>query len=519
MSLAERLERLGQTLIAISGSPIPTHIFQTLAEQAPSAIACDYLAVCLKETDNQDCVVHRLVDATGGAASDPPLVVGDGAVGRAISAGHAVAIDDLGKKPSATRTLEQSLMTRGLESALVAPVRRGPEVLGALLFARAGGAYVTDDVQIASLLAAGVAAALETSRAYQALADERATMAALIGSTQDAVIMINPEGIVLLANPAVRAMLGVEPDVMLGRPLAEVLDAGPLRSLLEAGEARITELSLADDRSVQASLVSVNTAYGETVGLAVILRDITLLKALVKMKNDFVNTVSHDLKNPVITIAGTARLLREASPGDPRQHAWCDRILRTADHMSELVSDLLDLGKIESGLEVPGEVLDLAALVRDVVAVVEYQAEAKRIEVTTELPERAHITALPARIKQVVLNLVGNAVKYTPSGGRVRIIVTTPAARMATGRAAPEVLVTVTDSGPGIRAADLPYVFHKFYRARGAIDAEPGSGLGLAIAKSIVEVHGGRIWVKSEEGRGSTFAFALPVGSGRHPSE
>ena len=186
--------------------------------------------------------------------------------------------------------------------------------------------------------------------------------------------------------------------------------------------------------------------------------------------------------------------------------------------MSELVSDLLDLGKIESGLEVPGEVLDLAALVRDVVAVVEYQAEAKRIEVTAELPERAHITALPARIKQVV-NLVGNAVKYTPSGGRVRIIVTTPAARMATGRAAPEVLVTVTDSGPGIRAADLPYVFHKFYRARGAIDAEPGSGLGLAIAKSIVEVHGGRIWVKSEEGRGSTFAFALPVGSSRRLSE
>src|SRR5262249_21673879 len=155
-------------------------------------------------------------------------------------------------------------------------------------------AFGAEDAHIASLLAAGVGAALETSRAYQALADERITLAALIGSAQDAMIMVNTEGIVLLANPSVRTMLGVEPDLMLGRPLADTLDHGPLRTLLEAGRARTAELPLADGRTVQASLVPVQTPFGEGVGVAVILRDITTVTALVKMKNEFVHAVSHD---------------------------------------------------------------------------------------------------------------------------------------------------------------------------------------------------------------------------------
>ena len=157
-------------------------------------------------------------------------------------------------------------------------------------------------------------------------------------------------------------------------------------------------------------------------------------------------------------------------------------------------------------------IVDIANL-----SAIEYQAEVKQIEIHAELPERALVTALPARIKQVLLNLVDNAVKYTPPGGRVHIAVTPTTADSVASREARDVVVTVTDTGAGIRAMDLPYVFHKFYRARGAAaDAQPGTGLGLAIAKSIVELHGGRIWVRSDEGSGSTFAFSLPARPSHH---
>jgi two-component system phosphate regulon sensor histidine kinase PhoR len=194
-----------------------------------------------------------------------------------------------------------------------------------------------------------------------------------------------------------------------------------------------------------------------------------------------------------------------------RYHAArCQRIVQTATYMNELVGELLDLGKIESGVETPSEELDLVPLVTDVVAVIRPQAEAKEIAIAVDVPERALVTAIPARIKQAMFNLVGNAVKYTPAGGRATIALaeTMPPPDAST----PELVWSVTDTGIGIPAADLPYVFDKFYRVRNAATQDiSGTGLGLAITRSIIETHGGRIWVESQEGKGSTFAFALPA--------
>ena len=185
------------------------------------------------------------------------------------------------------------------------PIRRGMEVLGALLFAaRPPQVYGDDDVQVGALLAPGLSAGLETSLAYQVAADERSTLAAVLASTADAVLMINQAGVVLLANAAVAPMLGLVPDAITGRPLLEAVDYVPLRQLFAVGRPGTSELTLPDGRTAQASLVPVTTPFGEPVGVAAILRDITLLKNLEQMKNDFVNTVSHDLKNPIMIIAG-----------------------------------------------------------------------------------------------------------------------------------------------------------------------------------------------------------------------
>jgi signal transduction histidine kinase len=145
-------------------------------------------------------------------------------------------------------------------------------------------------------------------------------------------------------------MLGLVPDAMVGRPLSEVPGHEPLRRLFEERQPRTVELPLSDGRTAQASLVSVVTPYGEPVGLAAILRDITLLKHLDRMKNDFVSTVSHDLKNPISVIEGTAEVIGWKAQGDPALLRRVQRIRDEARYMAELVSDLLDLGKIEAGL-------------------------------------------------------------------------------------------------------------------------------------------------------------------------
>ncbi|MEX2223432.1 MAG: ATP-binding protein [Candidatus Rokuibacteriota bacterium] len=505
-TLAGRLRRVGEMLIGLSGSPLPTHLFQTLAEQAQAVVPHDYLAVCLEDAEQRGYLVHSLSGLPGVAGR--LFTKAEGLPGRTISTGRAYLVGELDTIPDAAPDLDGVLVRAGLRAALTVPVRRGTQILGALLFARRGAPYTFDDLEVGTLVAAGLSGGLETCRAYQALADERGTLAAVLTSTADAVVMVGQDGIVLLANPATRAMLGVAPEGMTGRPFGEAVPHEPLRRLLAAGRPGIAELSLPDGRTAQASLVIVTTEYGEAVGLAAILRDITLLKDLEQMKTDFVATVSHDLKSPIMAIAMTAELLLKAMPAPGGEQAYrerCERILRSAKNMTELVTDLLDLGKIEAGLEGTGGPVDLVPLIAEAARALAAQAEGKRIGIAVEAPREATVRGMGARLSQVLVNLIGNAVKYTREGGRVLVTLEAPAADGP-------IKLRVTDNGIGIPARDLPHVFDKFYRVTSDATAGiAGTGLGLAITRSIVEAHEGRIGVESTEGTGSTFWVELPA--------
>ena len=508
MSLADRLTRLGELLVAMSGSPVPTHLFQTLADEAGGALPNDYVAVCLADSERGGYLVHSLAALPDRSALTPRVFAPDeGVPGRAMRRGQACVVDDLTRADAGADDLEGTLARSGLGSALVVPVRRGLEMLGALLFARrACAAFTQDDQHIATLIASGLSAALETSRAYQALADERSTLAAVLGSTADAVLMVNPDGIVLLANPAVQPMLGLVPETLLGRPLSEVVDDAAIRELFESPHGRPVELALADGRTAQATVVPVVTPYGETVGAAAVLRDITLLKNLQAMKDDFVHAVSHDLKSPISAIAGLAYLLQQDRREDVQYQSRLQRLRDIAKSMAELVSDLLDLGRIEAGLDPATERDDVVPLIETVVQTLAHEAEAKRITIENALPKDCWLPMSAARLRQALINLVGNAIKYTAAGGRVHIaLAMTDAGSTAT--------IAIRDTGRGIPVTDLPHVFDKFYRVKNhAADGTPGTGLGLAIVKSIVDLHHGRVRVESVEGAGSTFFLELPLG-------
>lgn len=235
-------------------------------------------------------------------------------------------------------------------------------------------------------------------------------------------------------------------------------------------------------------------------------REITYFKELNEMKDRFVRTVSHDLKNPISVIRGYADLLlmdmEKHKPATVRE--YLERIKRGSDKMMALVSDLLDLARIESGMGLALAPVPLHSFLRAILDDFELLAKQKNI-VLSFTPAHDDVMMLvdADRLAQVVSNLLSNALKYTPEGQRVELV-----AAVEDGRAH----IRVIDTGLGIPEEDLPHLFEKFYRVnRDEHQVPEGTGLGLAIARAIVEQHEGDIWVESKLGEGSVFGIVLPV--------
>jgi signal transduction histidine kinase len=213
--------------------------------------------------------------------------------------------------------------------------------------------------------------------------------------------------------------------------------------------------------------------------------------------------VSHDLRTPLNTISLGTSLLADASQPEESRTQVLEIIKRAADRMERLIRDLQEVGRLQSGrtLRVEPRRIELSALLREACEALHIQSRAKEQEVACDLPEPPlFVRADPDRVCQVLGNLIGNAIKFTPRGGRIDL---------AAWREGRWVQVCVTDQGPGIPEADLPRVFEPYWQAEST--ARLGAGIGLKIAKGLVEAHGGRIRVESKLGVGTTFSFTLPV--------
>ncbi len=502
MNLTERLIQVNELLVALSATPVPGQQFQILADYAILVMPHDFMGLCLVDPAQRGYWIHGLSGSIDEAVLQRPYLITDGLVGEVLQNQKPLRVD-LAEGGTAVSAFEQALQQNDTQSLLIIPLRQERTMLGALIFAVGQShVYQPEDVQIGAILAAGTTASLEAARLYQSLSDERSTLAAVLESSLDGVLAINYEGTILLANPAIGAMFGLDSAAIGGQPLAD-LPHESLRQLFARHDDHLTEIRLADGRTVQSSRVEVTSPYGEAIGWAAILRDITLYKELEQMKNEFVNTVSHDLKNPISVIQLSADLISRVDMLTPKQAKMQKRILDTANYMRELIDDLLDLGKLEAGLGLQTAVCDLPHLVNSVVESLRLSAEEKAQTLHLATPELLAVNADRRKLDQLLRNLIGNAIKYTPGGGTIRVAVQVNDA---------EVVVSITDSGLGIPSADLPYIFDKFYRVANK-DTEniKGTGLGLAIAKSVVEAHGGHIWVESQPGQGSRFSFALPL--------
>ena len=235
-----------------------------------------------------------------------------------------------------------------------------------------------------------------------------------------------------------------------------------------------------------------------------VLHDISNFRALAELKNQYIATASHDLKNPIMAVMGYADLLAKAGPLTPMQKDFTARIRSAAQQMRDLVLNLLEVSRLESGVALKLEYLDLDHLISDIVKDLNGQAQAKHHRVVVEpFNQRASVRGDRLLIQQVMHNLFSNAIKYTPTGGSIKI---------KSGVDGDFAVVDFEDNGVGIPSEDLPFIFDKFFRSQtdSTLDIE-GTGLGLAIVKAIVQEHGGQVRVQSQVGTGSVFSVWLPT--------
>jgi signal transduction histidine kinase len=246
-------------------------------------------------------------------------------------------------------------------------------------------------------------------------------------------------------------------------------------------------------------------AQGNLSGAVEVFRDVSLQREVERAKSDFVSVVSHELRTPLSSILGFSELMLTREISGEKQRQWLEIILRESLRLSSLIDDLLDLSRIEAGrIELKREPLNLRELIQERVELAQQQSEKHVVE--AKLP--ADLPPVPAdkhRVERVLTNLLSNAIKYSPEGSRVTV-----SARVNPDKG--EIQISVADQGIGIPQEHQHKVFERFHMVDPALTRKTGgTGLGLTVSKASVELHGGRIWVESEVGKGSTFHFTLPL--------
>ena len=396
-----------------------------------------------------------------------------------------------------TTGLAKSILKRGLSGYLYPPLKMADivdEVQRCLLRARTLGDWLRREVKRTTASLEKKAKISET---------ERVKLEAIIANIQDGLIVMDENQKILLINRAVRDIFHLGEDApLIGQPLKSVISNDDLHALLDRtdeGVLKYHEINFDDGRVFNGQYTPI-----PKIGSAVTMQDISYLKELDRMKSDFIHTVSHDLRSPLTSILGYMELIERTGPLNQNQQEFMQRLQNSVQHITSLVNDLLDLGRLEAGFDMRREVVRLDNVLRYTLDMFDAQIKKKKIQLDVEIsPGLQPLRANPIRIRQMLDNLLGNAIKYTPDNGNIGVRISMEQ---------DQIVLRVEDTGPGIPQDEQNRIFEKFYRASNRPDNVTGSGLGLAIVKSIVDSHQGRVWVESALERGSTFVVLLPAG-------
>ena len=388
-------------------------------------------------------------------------------------------------------------------SAVVAPLNGRHKLLGLLILTHEQEYYFnTDHLLLLQAIASQAAIAIENARLYTNMEQEQKRLSVILQHAAEAILLFDVSGNLCLMNPAGEKLF-TDFAIHLNEALPQGVGYETFITLLN--EARTSRLPKSGevqwpDQRIFAALISPI----EDGGQVAILHDVTHFKDLEKVKNEFIATASHDLKNPITTISGFSNLLDQVGPLNKQQLEFVNYIKAATHNMTELVQNMMSLAQMDLDVQKKYTAVDIQKLLEEMAGEFTPQAEKKEQALSfTPLSALVHVHGDLLQLRQLLRNLLGNAIKYTSKGGNIQLSAKADAA---------QILIKVQDNGFGIPSTDLPFIFDRFYRVReGKASEVEGNGLGLAIVKSIVEQHHGQISVESEVGKGSCFSISLPT--------
>lgn len=342
---------------------------------------------------------------------------------------------------------------------------------------------------------------------FAALQSEHEKLQGVLSSMSDGVVIVDKAGLVQLLNPAACRLFNTTEEKAIGHSLNEILRHHQFVELWKncraSGEQQVVTLDMAAEKlQVQA----VASPLGEDLqgSTLLLLQDLTRVRKLETIRQDFVSNVSHELRTPLAAIKSLSETLQESALQDPpAARKFLTMMDKEVDTMAQVIQELLELSRIESGrAPLQKRLAGVDEMVRSTVERMRLQAERAGLGLEISIPaDLPQVNVDVDRIQNVILNLVHNAIKFTLPGGKISV-----SARKAENN----VIISIQDTGVGIPNDDLPRIFERFYKADRA-RAGGGTGLGLSIARHIIAAHGGKIWVESQIDEGSTFIFSLPL--------
>jgi PAS domain S-box-containing protein len=421
------------------------------------------------------------------------------------------------------RTMEKA----GLISAIWIPVISKSRVLGVMVVgSQRLHKFSQREINLLKAFGSQLGMALENSLLYDEVARGKAYIENLVENAADLIMTTDLDDRILTWNRGAEVLFGYAKDEVVGQPLSMLLPPERFHELEEmrakvAISGALRDIEVRSKRKdgemiyLSLSVSAIRDVEEKIVGFLRVAKDVTekkryerRLKELDQMKSDFVSNVSHELRTPLTSIKGSVDNMLDGLTGtlNEKQMRYLTRIKANTDRLSRLINDLLDLSRIEAGrTELRPATLSLTALAEEVAEQLRPLATEKLIRLELPPPDlQVTVWADRDKVTQVLMNLMGNAVKFTPPEGKVTVALEKEGGDC--------VQISVADTGPGILPEERHKIFSRFYQVANINKEKPrGSGLGLAISKALVEMHGGKIWVESETGQGSTFYFTLPA--------
>ncbi len=445
------------------------------------------------------------------------LAVGEGAAGQAVAEKTSIYIPDTTQDPNFI------FFDHAVRSLLVVPMIYQGKVVGTInLDDTRPQAFGKSQERLLTIAANQAAIAIQNATLFNKVLSEEQRTRAIIQHMADGTILLNRGGNIITVNPALARMLGMHPAEIIGKnvhkerldPRLEMI-CKPLTQRRQTG-ILTNEVTLPGKNAptLRIFATTVTDENKQPVGEVRVVHDVTQERILERMKDDFISTISHELRTPLFSIQGFVRLMLNGDVPDPQtQREFLSIIERQADHLSDLVSNLLDLNRLSTNaMQLDKHPVQMAAIISQTILKLQGFSHKKKVRVYNKLPANLPpVLGDAQRLEQIITNLLGNAIKFTPVGGKVVV---------EAKHQQQDVIFSITDTGIGIAPEELDRIFGKFYQVEehNTRSAE-GSGLGLHIAKQLVEKHNGQIWAKSQLGKGSTFYVKLPAATQNIPRQ